>query len=105
MLCPCPLCLKLVCVVQLVGYYAAANLVDYRWVGRRRLTVFSFIMVAAIFASVAGAYDHLVDRSHRKNIHVFQFLYYISSFFGLFGSHTTSFLLSAEVSCPDSSRM
>ncbi|KAL3162223.1 hypothetical protein ABBQ32_009926 [Trebouxia sp. C0010 RCD-2024] len=83
--------------VQLVGYYAAANLVDYRWVGRRRLTVFSFIMVAAIFASVAGAYDHLVDRSHRKNIHVFQFLYYISSFFGLFGSHTTSFLLSAEM--------
>lgn len=103
---PHHLCLKLVCVVQLVGYYAAANMVDYRWVGRRRLTVFSFIMVAAIFAAVAGAYDHLVDRSHRKNIHVFQFLYYISSFFGLFGSHTTSFLLSAEVSrCPQHSLM
>ena len=84
--------------VQLVGYYAAANCVDYRWLGRRRLTVFSFIMVALIFAAVAGAYDRLIDTHHRKNIHVFQFLYYISSFFGLFGSHTTSFLLSAEVS-------
>ncbi len=55
------------------------------------------LQVAAIFASCAGAYPHLIDKKHRKNIHVFQFLYYISSFFGLFGSHTTSFLLSAEV--------
>lgn len=55
------------------------------------------MQVAAIFASVAGSYNHLVDKKHRKNLHVFQFLYYISSFFGLFGSHTTSFLLSAEV--------
>lgn len=31
--------------VQLVGYYCAALLVDYRAIGRRRLTVFSFIMV------------------------------------------------------------
>ena len=92
--------LALTCLLtmQLVGYYAAANVVDYRWLGRRRLTVFSFIMVALIFAAVAGAYPELIDTKHRKNIHVFQFLYYISSFFGLFGSHTTSFLLSAEVS-------
>lgn len=83
--------------VQLVGYCAAACTVDYRWIGRRRLTVFSFCMVAFIFAAVAGAYDRLIDVHHRKNIHVFQFLYYISSFFGLFGSHTTSFLLSAEM--------
>lgn len=32
--------------VQLVGYYSAAMCVDYRWIGRRRLTVFSFIMVS-----------------------------------------------------------
>ena len=32
--------------VQLVGYYCAALLVDYRAIGRRRLTVFSFIMVS-----------------------------------------------------------
>jgi len=31
-----------------------------------------------------------------QHIHWFQTLYYLSSFFGLFGSHTTSFLLSAE---------
>lgn len=56
------------------------------------------LQVGLIFAAVAGAYERLIDMRHRKNIHVFQFLYYISSFFGLFGSHTTSFLLSAEVS-------
>ena len=32
--------------VQLVGYYCAALTVDFRWIGRRRLTVFSFIMVS-----------------------------------------------------------
>lgn len=32
--------------VQLVGYYCAAMTVDFRWIGRRRLTVFSFIMVS-----------------------------------------------------------
>ena len=61
------------------------------------------LQVGLIFAAVAGAYERLIDMRHRKNIHVFQFLYYISSFFGLFGSHTTSFLLSAEVSCSLSS--
>ena len=63
------------------------------------------LQVGLIFAAVAGAYDALVDVHHRANIHVFQFLYYISSFFGLFGSHTTSFLLSAEVSCSSSAFM
>ena len=32
--------------VQLVGYYCAANTVDFRAIGRRRLTVFSFCMVS-----------------------------------------------------------
>ena len=39
------------------------------------------------------AYDKLVEKRH---IHWFQFLYYFSSFWGLFGSHTTSFLLSGK---------
>ncbi|KAK9807016.1 hypothetical protein WJX72_010792 [[Myrmecia] bisecta] len=79
--------------VQLVGYYGASLSVDYRWLGRKRLTAFSFFMVAAIFAFVAGFYDQLIKK---PNIHVFQFLYYFSSFWALYGSHTTSFLLAAE---------
>ncbi|DBA76897.1 TPA: hypothetical protein ACH3X1_009498 [Trebouxia sp. C0004] len=83
--------------VQLVGYYGAALTVDYRCIGRRRLTVISFTMVALCYASVAGAYERLTDPEHKKNLHVFQFLFYLSAFFALFGSHTTSFLLSAEL--------
>ena len=55
------------------------------------------LQVALCYASVAGAYDRLTDPEHKKNLHVFQFLFYFSAFFALFGSHTTSFLLSAEV--------
>jgi hypothetical protein len=43
--------------------------------------------VAAIFLCVAAAYPELVKPS---GIHWFQFLYYFSSFWALFGSHTTS---------------
>ena len=46
--------------------------------------------VFAIFLCCASAYPKLVQLNH---IHWFQFLYYFSSFWGLFGSHTTSFLL------------
>ena len=52
------------------------------------------LQVAAIFAFVAGFYDKLIQKPH---IHVFQFMYYFSSFWALYGSHTTSFLLAAEV--------
>ena len=34
--------------VQLVGYYAAALTVDVKWIGRRRMTVFSFFMVSVL---------------------------------------------------------
>ena len=44
----------------------------------------------AIFLCCAAGYQKLVMPNH---IHWFQFLYYFSSFWGLFGSHTTSFLL------------
>ena len=124
--------------VQLFGYYAAALTVDWKWVGRKRMTTFSFSMVcplpasscftislptcctcnalscmrcwrppgtlkcvpplaqvAAIFLCVAAAYPELVKPS---GIHWFQFLYYFSSFWALFGSHTTS--LSAASSLP-----
>ena len=50
--------------------------------------------IAAIFLCCAAAYNHLVKPG---NIQWFQALYYLSSFFGLFGSHTTSFLLSGAL--------
>ena len=34
------------CCLQLVGYYGAALSVDYRWLGRKKLTSFSFLWVS-----------------------------------------------------------
>ena len=53
--------------------------------------------VSAIFLCCAAAYPRLIEMNH---IHWFQFLYYFSSFWGLFGSHTTSFLLAGALSPP-----
>ena len=53
--------------------------------------------MGALFLIVSFAYNHLVQPQH---IHWFQTLYYLSSFFGLFGSHTTSFLLSGALASP-----
>ena len=89
------------CAVWSFGVRPASDVVSSGVVDCRLSLTFCncVLQVAAIFAACAGAYPNLIDTKHRKNIHVFQFLYYISSFFGLFGSHTTSFLLSAEVRC------
>ncbi len=54
--------------------------------------------VFAIFLCCAAGYQKLVMPNH---IHWFQFLYYFSSFWGLFGSHTTSFLLAGASCRPD----
>ena len=37
---------NLLSCVQLVGYYGAALSVDYRWLGRKKLTTFSFLWVS-----------------------------------------------------------
>ena len=48
------------------------------------------MQVFTLFLCAASAYPYLVKK---ENIQWFQAIYYLSSFFGLFGSHTTSFLL------------
>ena len=82
------------CTVALVGYWCAAVVIDRPWMGRLRLQILGFFMVTIVFFICGGAYQDLIKE---ENIHTFQFLYYLSSFFGQFGPNCTTFLLASEL--------
>lgn len=78
----------------LVGYYVAAFTVDCRYLGRLRIQLFGFLMVAILFYVSAIFYHPLTTPG---GIHVFQFVYFFSSFWGQFGPNCTTFLLAGEL--------
>lgn len=43
----------------LPGYFAAAFLIDYPWLGRRRLILFGLIVIGVLQAAIGGAYGFL----------------------------------------------
>lgn len=88
--------------VALTGYYFAAFTVDKKWMGRVRMQVMGFAWMALLFGLCAGLYNTLLEPS---NIHVFQFLYYFSSFWGQFGPNATTWLLPAETVPTDTRSM
>jgi MFS family permease len=80
--------------IALIGYYLAATVVDNRYVGRVRLQLLGFLMVAILFYVSAIWYHPLTSKG---GIHVFQFIYFFSSFWGQFGPNCTTFLLAGEL--------
>lgn len=80
--------------VALIGYYLAATVVDNRYVGRLRLQLLGFFMVAVLFFTSAIWYHPLTSKG---GIHTFQFIYFFSSFWGQFGPNCTTFLLAGEL--------
>jgi len=81
--------------VALIGYYFAAFTIDRKWMGRKRMQAFGFLMVGLLFLFCTVFYHKLIQPG---NIHAFQFLYYFSSFWGQFGPNATTWLLPAELS-------
>jgi hypothetical protein len=59
--------------MQLFGYYAAALTVDWKWVGRKRMTTFSFFMVCPCLPVLAPpGFPHLAScllHAHPALIH------------------------------------
>ena len=80
--------------IALIGYWAAAFLIDDIYYGRLRMQLIGFIFVAALFYIGAGAYIPLTKPG---GIHAFQFIYFFSSFWGQFGPNCTTFLLAGEL--------
>lgn len=80
--------------IGLVGYYFAAFTIDQRWMGRVRMQNMGFLVSAALFLACGYAYDTLVQPGY---IGLFQFLYYMSSFFAQWGANATTWLLPVEL--------
>jgi MFS family permease len=78
----------------LVGYYFSAALIDNPYFGRLRIQINGFLWVALLFFLSAGLYHPLTSKG---GIHTFQFIYFLSSFWGQFGPNCTTFLLAGEV--------
>lgn len=57
--------------VALIGYYLAAAVVDNRYIGRLRLQLLGFFMVAVLFYVAAIWYHPLTSKG---GIHAFQFV-------------------------------
>ena len=61
----------------MIGYYLAAAVVDNRYIGRLRLQLLGFFMVAVLFYVSAIWYHPLTSKG---GIHTFQFVSLISPF-------------------------
>eukprot|EP01138_Halocafeteria_seosinensis_P001688 gb/GECG01001730.1/.p1 GENE.gb/GECG01001730.1/~~gb/GECG01001730.1/.p1 ORF type:complete len:599 (+),score=85.86 gb/GECG01001730.1/:1-1797(+) len=81
-------------IIAYVGYFVAAFTIDRKWMGRRKMQVMGFTIVTLIFLICGFAYHTLRTPAY---IHVFQLLYYASSFFGQWGPNATTFLLPSEI--------
>ncbi|WPT13011.1 Putative inorganic phosphate transporter 1-12 [Picochlorum sp. SENEW3] len=79
--------------VALAGYFCAAFLVDKPWYGRVRMQAIGFSMMFILFLMCGIFYNQLVE----DHIHVFQFLYFFSSFWNQFGPNATTWLVAGEV--------
>ena len=76
--------------VALLGYYAAALIVDKPSVGRLRLQQFGFVITGTLFLMCGILNDQLSSMT-------LVILYLGSSFFGQCGPNSTTFLIPAEV--------
>lgn len=79
--------------VALAGYFTAAFLVDKPWYGRLRMQAIGFSMMGILFLMCGIFYNDLVT----DHIHVFQFLYFFSSYWNQFGPNATTWLVAGEV--------
>ncbi|RSH95744.1 hypothetical protein EHS25_000836 [Saitozyma podzolica] len=80
--------------VEMVGYYLAALLIDYKFYGRKRMQIVGFLADGILFLICAIWFDQLESHAHIKG---FQTIFFLSSFFQQFGPNCTTFLLAAEV--------
>lgn len=74
--------------ISLMGYWAAASVVDKKWYGRCRMQSNGFIAMFVLFLVCGVAYSTLT--SSETGLRAFQALYFLSSFFNQFGPNCTT---------------
>lgn len=82
--------------IALLGYYAAAYVMDKHWYGRRACQIFGFVMLFFLNIIIYVDYDALTASSSTAQ-NWFQAIYYLSSFFNQFGPNCTTWLVAGEI--------
>lgn len=82
-------------LIQLLGYYLAALLIDHKGYGRKNMQMVGFGMMFVLFVTCAGAFPLLNQAG--TGAKVFQALYLFSNFWVQFGPNATTFLVAGEV--------
>jgi MFS family permease len=80
--------------VSLCGYYLASFLIDNKLYGRKWMMIIGFMADFILFVIPAFKFEFF---TRPENIHAFQAMYFLSSFFNQFGPNSVSFLVAAEV--------
>ncbi|KAJ5924306.1 hypothetical protein N7466_008493 [Penicillium verhagenii] len=80
--------------VELFGYYGAMWTIDNKLYGRKWGQIIGFMMCFILFVIPCFKYDYYTSK---ENIHSFQAMYFLSSFFNQFGPNCITFLVAAEV--------
>ncbi|CAN9103885.1 unnamed protein product [Alternaria alternata] len=80
--------------VSLCGYYLASLLIDNKLYGRKWMMIVGFLADFVLFIIPGFALDYFTSP---ENIHGFQAMYFLSSFFNQFGPNSVTFLVAAEV--------
>lgn len=79
--------------VSLCGYYAASLLIDNKLYGRKWMQQMGFLMCFIFFIIPGFHYKYYTSAG---NIHSFQAMYFLSSFFNQFGPNCVTFVVAAE---------
>jgi MFS family permease len=80
--------------VSLVGYYMASFFIDNKLYGRKWMMIVGFLADFILFVVPAFNFEFF---KQAENIHAFQAMYFLSSFFNQFGPNSVTFLVAAEV--------
>ncbi|KAJ5280588.1 hypothetical protein N7478_005960 [Penicillium angulare] len=80
--------------VEMAGYYGAMWTVDNKLYGRKWAQIIGFMMCFILFVIPCFKLDYYMAP---ENIHSFQAMYFLSSFFNQFGPNCITFLVAAEV--------
>lgn len=80
---------------ELVGYYLAALLLDYKAYGRKKMQAVGFMMSFVLFIIAVAIFPTLDKKG--PGGHAFEFIYFFSSFWIQFDPNSTTFLLAAKV--------
>ena len=84
--------------IALLGYYAAATLMDSPWYGRRTCQIVGFVALFVFYITIYLSWgDMNADSNLPVGMRWFQALYYLSSFFNQFGPNCTTWLVAGEI--------